>query len=228
MTSETPTRLALLGTAALLCATAAHADLVAVLDVTTDSGFSQSITIDGTDTGQGTVAWSEQVLNEEFLVAITMVGDPSGPSLGTVVQATNSSSGPMHMAIDFTMPITTMGGGSIYWMGSLAASLNGTDVLLESVLDTAVWSGSLGDETLGSLFDAPFQLAVDGTGSSNAMDSGEGSVNWSGGDTLAVHFEFLLGTGGTVMFNGGVGVIPAPGGLALLGLAAPLRRRRRS
>jgi hypothetical protein len=95
-------------------------------------------------------------------------------------------------------------------------------------LDTALWSGSIGDAPLGSLFDAPFQLAVDGTGSNNAVDSGEGSLTWSGGDTLAVHFEFSLGSGGTVMFNGGVGVIPAPGGLVLLGMAAPLRRRRRT
>lgn len=214
--------------AAALCATAAHADLVGVLNVTTDSGYSQSVSIDGTETGQGMVTWSEQLLTGEFLVAITMVGDPNGPSLGTVVQATNSSAVPMHMAIDFTMPITTMGGGSIYWVGSLAASLNGTDVLLESVLDTALWSGSIGDAPLGSLFNAPFQLAVDGTGSNNAMDSGDGSLTWSGGDTLAVHFEFSLGSGGTVMFNGGVGVIPAPGGLVLLGMAAPLRRRRRT
>ena len=227
MNTGTVTRLTAL-CAAALCATVARADLVGVLNVTTDSGFSQSVSIDGTETGQGMVTWSEQILTGDFLVAITMVGDPSGPSLGTVVQATNSSAAPMHMAIDFTMPITTMGGGSIYWVGSLAASLNGTDVLLESVLDTALWSGSIGDAPLGSLFDAPFQLAVDGTGSNNAVDSGEGSLTWSGGDTLAVHFEFSLGSGGTVMFNGGVGVIPAPGGLVLLGMAAPLRRRRRT
>jgi hypothetical protein len=210
-----------------LYATSAHAELVGILDVTTDSGFSQSLSIDGAEAGQNTVAWAGQMLTEQFLVAITMVGDPNGPSLGTVVQASNSSSAATHLAIDFTMPITAMGGGSIYWIGSVAASLNGTDVLLESVLDTAVWSASLGDETLGSLFQAPFELAVDGTGSNSAMDSGEGSATWSGGDTLAVHFEFSLDAGATVMFNGGVGVIPAPGGLALLAIAAPRRRRRR-
>ncbi len=214
--------------AAALCVAPVTAELVGVLDVTTDAGFSQSISIDGTPAGPDTVAWSGQVLTEQFLVAITMVGDPNGPSLGTVVQATNTSSAATEMAIDFTMPITAMGGGSIYWLGSLAASLNGTDVLLESVLDTAVWSASLGDETLGSLFQAPFELAVDGTGSSSAMDSGEGAATWAGGDTLAVHFEFSLDAGATVMFNGGVGVIPAPGGLALLGMAARLRRRRRA
>ena len=226
MTTGTYIRLAAICTAAAVYTTAVHADLVGVLDVTTGSGFSQTISIDGTETGQGMVAWSEQILTEDFLVAITMVGDPTAPSLGTVVQATNSSSTSMHMAIDFTMPITAMDGGSIYWMGSLAASLNGTDVLLESVFDTAVWTASLGDDTLGSLFHAPFELAVDGTGSNNAMDSGEGAVTWSGGDTLAVHFEYSLDSGATVMFNGGVGVIPAPGGLALLGIAAARRRRR--
>ncbi|MDP6312170.1 MAG: hypothetical protein QF781_08435 [Phycisphaerales bacterium] len=226
MTTGTYIRLAAICTAAAVYTTAVHADLVGVLDVTTGSGFSQTISIDGTETGQGMVAWSEQILTEDFLVAITMVGDPTAPSLGTVVQATNSSNAPMHMAIDFTMPITAMDGGSIYWMGSLAASLNGTDVLLESVFDTAVWTASLGDDTLGSLFHAPFELAVDGTGSNNAMDSGEGAVTWSGGDTLAVHFEYSLDSGATVMFNGGVGVIPAPGGLALLGIAAARRRRR--
>ncbi|HCV22016.1 MAG TPA: hypothetical protein DGN59_01045 [Candidatus Latescibacteria bacterium] len=212
--------------ALVLCAASAQAELVGVLDITTDSGFFQTISVDGVPTGSEAITWSEQILNEQFLIAVTMVGNPNSSSLGTVVQATNSSSTSMHMAIDFTMPITAMDGGSIYWMGSLAASLNGTDVLLESVFDTAVWTASLGDDTLGSLFHAPFELAVDGTGSNNAMDSGEGAVTWSGGDTLAVHFEYSLDSGATVMFNGGVGVIPAPGGLALLGIAAARRRRR--
>ena len=214
--------------ATLACATpASQADLVGILDVTTDTGFSQSISIDGTQTGPNNVTWSEQVLNEQFLVAVTMGGDPNGPSLGTVVQATNSTGAPMHMAIGLTMPISSMGGGSIYWVGSLATSLNGTDVLLETVYDTAMWSASLGDSALGSLFEAPFQLAVDGTGSNSAMDSGEGAVSWSGGDTLSVRFEFMLDSSATVMFNGGLGVIPSPGGLALVAIALPCARRRR-
>ncbi|MBT5382513.1 MAG: hypothetical protein HOL13_06710, partial [Phycisphaerae bacterium] len=134
MTTGTYTRLAAICTAAAVYTTAVHADLVGVLDVTTGSGFSQTISIDGTETGQGMVAWSEQILTEDFLVAITMVGDPTAPSLGTVVQATNSSGAPMQLSIDFTMPMNPMAGGSVSWMGSLAASLNGTDVLLDTVL----------------------------------------------------------------------------------------------
>jgi hypothetical protein len=210
-----------------LCTASTEAELVGVLDITTDSGFSQSISLDGVPSGSEVITWSEQILNEQFLIAVTMVGIPNSSSLGTVVQATNSSNTPTRMAIDFTMPITATGGGSIYWMGALAASLNGTDVLLESIFDTAVWTASLGDDTLGSLFDAPFELAVEGTGSNNAMDFGGGAVTWSGGDTLSVHFEYSLDSGATVMFNGGVGVIiPAPGVLALLSIAAARRRRR--
>jgi len=214
--------------AVAMCATASQADLVGVLDITTGTGFTQSISIDGTQVAPDAVLWSTQLITDEFSVAVTMVGNPDAPTLGTVVQATNSSGDAMQMTVDFTIPIAPMSGGEAFWAGSLAASLDGTDVLLESILDTAIWTASIGNDSVGTLFDAPFQLAVVGTGSNNAMDSGSGSFMWSGGDTLAVHFSFALDSGASVMFNGGFGVIPGPGTLALLGLCPFMRRRRRT
>lgn len=205
----------------------AKADLVAVLDVSTDTGFSQSLSVQGTASSATTITWAEQLVGENFLVAITMMGQLDGPSLGTVVQATNSSDAPMQMSIGFTMPMNAMAGGSVYWMGSLAASLNGTDVLLDTVLNTAIWSASIGDDLVGTLFEAPFQLAVDGTGSVTATDTGAGQLDWFGGDTLSVQFAFTLDSGASVMFNGGFGVIPGPSPLALLGICPFIGRRRR-
>ena len=213
---------------ALLLCGHANADLVGVLEVSNDSGFSESLYVQGVESSTSTVTWAEQLIGENFLVAITMIGQPDGPSLGTVVQATNSSGAPMQLSIDFTMPMNPMAGGSVSWMGSLAASLNGTGVLLHTVLDTAVWNASIGNDLIGTLFDAPFQLQTDGTGSATATDTGSGNLDWSGGDTLRVQFAFTLDSGASVMFNGGFGVIPGPGALALLGCAPFVRRRKRS
>jgi hypothetical protein len=203
----------------------AAAGLIGTLDIATDTGYSGSWEIDGTSLPGDAWYWSHQVAEPGFSAAITMMGEPAAPSLGTSAQIVNGSNEAIEMSIDFTMPIELLG-GLVEWSGSQAVTLNGTDVSLSSILDNAVWSADLGGETFLTLLEAPFELSVDGSGSNAASDSASGTLSLVGADTLSVHYLFSIDAGASAVFNGGVGFIPAPSTLAVLCLAFGHRRRR--
>ena len=56
---------------ALLLCGHANADLIGVLEVSNDSGFSESLYVQGVESSASTVTWAEQLIGENFLVAIT-------------------------------------------------------------------------------------------------------------------------------------------------------------
>jgi len=214
---------ALAGIAA--CTASASAGLLSDLEIATSTGYSEAWQIDGTALPNGSWYWTQQVAESGFSASVTMMGEPAAPSLGTSAQVVNGSNEAIELSIDFTMPIELLG-GLVGWSGSQAVTLNGTDVSLESILDDAVWSADIGGENFLNLLEAPFELTVDGSGSNAASDSASGTLSLVGADTLAVHYQFSIDAGASAVFNGGVGLIPAPSTLAILLLAAGPRRRR--
>ncbi len=204
----------------------AQASLAGTLEIGTNTGYSHAWELEGASLPNGAWYWTHQVAESNFSASVTMMGDPTAPSLGTSAQVTNGGSDAIEMSIDFTMPIELLG-GLVGWSGSQAVTLNGTDVSLESILDNAVWSADLGGEVFLTLLEAPFELTVNGGGSNVASDTASGSLSLVGADTLAVHYLFSIDAGASAVFNGGVGFIPAPSTLAIvLAITGPRRRRR--
>jgi len=234
MTTRRMTTQACLGTTAIMLsflATVSQASLIGTLSVGTDTGYGETFEIVGSPLPGDAWFWTSQIATSEFTASISMMGEPGTPSLGTSLQVVNGTTESMEMSIDFTMPIDMLVNGELEWYGSQAATLNGTDVILTSVLDASVWSASLGEDTFAMLLDAPFELQVNGTGSNAASDSSSGTLTWAGGETLSVHYLFELSGGASVQFNGGVGLlqVPATPSMALLlaaGIVGRTRRRR--
>jgi hypothetical protein len=233
MTTRRMTPQACLGTTVIMLsflASVSQAGLVSTLSVSTDTGYDEAFEIAGSPLPGDAWFWTSQIATSEFTASISMMGEPGTPSLGTSLQVVNGTTESMEMSIDFIMPIDMLANGELEWYGSQAASLNGTDVILASLLDVSVWSASLGEDAFAMLLDAPFELQVNGTGSNATSDSSSGTLTWAGGETLSVHYLFELSGGASVQFNGGVGLlqVPAAPSLALLlaaGLAGRTRRR---
>ena len=156
-------------------ATVSQASLVGTLSVGTDTGYGETFEVVGSPLPGDAWFWTSQIATSEFTASISMMGEPGTPSLGTSLQVVNGTTESMEMSVDFIMPIDLLVNGELEWSGSQAATLNGTDVILASVLDASVWSASLGEDTFAMLLDAPFELQVNGTGSNAASDSSSGT-----------------------------------------------------
>jgi hypothetical protein len=114
-------------------------------------------------------------------------------------------------------------------------SANGFPGTLRAI-GTPIWNYRLNGGDVASLFAPPFQLGGSNgpstiSASNTALSSAQtnpliGTVVTS----MGIRLDFDLSPGERVTFNGAFGVIPAPGALALLGLAglAGARSRRRN
>jgi hypothetical protein len=211
---------------ALICSDSARAEYVGVLNITTSEGLQWSTSLTSEEALDGGQFWSAQVIDGSTSIAASMYGFPGEAALGTVVQATNSSNASVDFDISFTMPLVAALTGPRSWNGAMSASVSGEGALLTSVLDLSIFEAIAGADALGSMFAAPFELATNGDGTAASSEESSGVLVLQGSDSLQAHWQFQLGAGTTVMFNGGFGVIPAPGSMALFACALAITRRR--
>ncbi len=217
---------AIIAAFALHCSSLAVADYSGVFNVTTSDGFAWTTSLESQETLDGGEFWSAQIIDSGVSISASMYGSPEDASLGTVLQASNQTADNLDLDITFTMPLAVSLTGPNSWHGSMAASISGENALLASVLNLSVFEAIAGAESLGAMFAAPFELSSTGGGTAAASDSSSGAVILTFADSLQAHWQFELGAGTTVMFNGGFGVIPAPGAMALFACAMVTFRRR--
>jgi hypothetical protein len=100
-------------------------------------------------------------------------------------------------------------------------------------INNPIWNYRLNGADVASLFDAPFQLGgSDGPSTVSASNIGlnpgqTGPLVGTVVTSMGIRLDFDLSPGERVTFNGAFFVIPAPGALALLGLAGMVGGRRR-
>lgn len=197
-----------------------------ILNVTTSTGLEWTTTLDSEATLDGGEYWSADIVDDGISVSASMYGSPEDASLGTVLQASNQTAEAMAYDISFTMPLVESLTGPRSWQGSMAASISGENALLTSVMDLSIFEALAGADSLGSMFAAPFELGATGGSTAAGSESAGGAVILTFADSLQAHWQFELGAGTSVMFNGGFGVIPAPGSLVLFACALVVSRRR--
>ena len=205
----------------------AHGDTVAIMDLTASTGFAETYSIEGTDVGNDQQLFSQQIIDDSFSVNANFIGSPDQAFLGGGFQIANSTAGQIDFSLEFLLPVTQMDMALNDWAGSLTIALTGFDASIQSLLNEPIWAAAANGELMGTLFADPFEMSVEGFGTESIAAEIDGSTPFAGGGMLAVRYAFSLSAGDSVVFGGALGYVPAPGAIALLGLASMMGPRRR-
>lgn len=141
---------------------------------------------------------------------------PAGYSFGILLPVANAITPSSVIGGSAAFGLTTDSGG-----GSLTTTGN-----------TPMWQAQIDNTTVHSLFNAPFSLVNSGLGSSNASENFGTPIPSLGGpavlNSIGILINFTLSGLDQASVTSTFVVAPAPGALALLGLAgfAGTRRRR--
>lgn len=179
----------------------------------------------------GTSTWN---LNYNFSAAS---GADAATQSGTF-SISNLSGVERTYSIRLTLPTTSSATLTGLFNGSLAATLITSGAgYFRSVEATPVWVGTTDTVNVGALFTSPLNIVRNSSGATSMGTQTFGGSAPSApapvfGSNIAINLNFVLSANATVSFSsalGGVSVpIPAPGALALLGVASiGLKRRRR-
>lgn len=91
-----------------------------------------------------------------------------------------------------------------------------------------IWNYTINGADVASLYPTGFNLGLSGPGTNSTSANLNGApLAGMSPNNIGIRLDFDLTPGETVTFNGVFAYIPAPGGLALLGLAGLLGARRR-
>ena len=225
MTCTRLTRFAL--ALSMLAAGTASAETYGLLDISSSTGFFDTINVAGIDVTEDGVLFSHQVADDDFTVAANYLGEPSNGVLGGSLQVANASANDIEFVIGFVMPLDDFEPGFVNWAASVTAALTGIDGTVRSLAGEPIWAASVGGTLLGTMLLDPFELTTTGLGTTAAEEWLSGSLDWNGGDTMTIRYAFSLSAGDSVVFGGARGFVPAPGAVALLGLAVITGHRRR-
>jgi MYXO-CTERM domain-containing protein len=229
--------------AAVACSASAFADAPPMQLLVNSGSFGKSFVLNpnsvsgggvGTYSGSvngGTNTWN---LNYNFSAAS---GADAATQSGTF-SISNLSGVEKTYSIRLTLPTTSSATLTGLFNGSLAATLiTSGPGYFRSVEATPVWVGSTDAVNVGSLFSSPINIVRNSSGATSMGSQSFGGSAPSApatvfGSNVAVNLNFVLSANATVSFSsalGGVSVpIPAPGAMALLGIAGlGLTRRRR-
>lgn len=218
--------------------------------------YSNSFTQGGTPTGnpqvrnyQGTLndpfgEWS--IINWDFNADDNPTGSgaETGVRLGSVFTLQNNrpdgaTAGDNHLY--FSIMVTqdlafAMTATQIWGNGGMTLTIdespNGFAGTL-SAIGSPIWNYRINNSDAASLFDPPFQLG--GSNGPSTISASNTALNGSQTGpyigavvtSIGIRLDFDLSPGERVTFNGALGIIPAPGALALLGLAGLVGRPRR-
>lgn len=226
------------------CALAAAAAMTAVADgptvtlgITAD-GNAQSQNLIGSSTAtpdvynyQGSVldgagAWQ---INWNFNASNNQGGTKAFTAGNYVIQ--NLTAQAIEFELTVSLPVALL--GSTLYGGSVSGGLTTQGEGFISSLTGPLWTGSTGASVIGTLFNAPFLVSRTEAGSSSLGSDAFGTPipSLPGpdlGSDLSITFRFLLGGNSSASFTSVfVAQIPAPGAVALLGLAGFTARGRR-
>jgi uncharacterized protein (TIGR03382 family) len=152
-----------------------------------------------------------------------------GVSLNPVFTVQNTHTSNLQFSILVSMDVLPAN-ATLYGAGATnnLLSLSGGDVTLSTTNEFGaglpIWSFLVDGSTFDTLFDAPHTLSTSATQSEHLDSFGALGGTPS---SIGVRLVFDLAPGAEINFNGTFQYIPAPGALALLGLAGVIGRRRR-
>ncbi len=206
----------------------------------TVDGMADGGTLTGSGLGGGIYSYAAVTtgdtyeINWSFLVTDNGV-DGGFEILASTLGVTNTGDADSIFGIDILLPVD-LGPGNAFYGGSLGGSLTGGEFggLLSSVDDnTSMWSAMVDGSVIASLGDAPFELTTAAFESADLAAESFGdpipSLEFAAArESMSLHLDFILGAGSTFAITSNyVAQVPAPAGLALLGVAGLARRRRR-
>jgi MYXO-CTERM domain-containing protein len=206
----------------------------------TVDGMSDGGTLTGTGLGAGMYSYASTTTGENFeinwLFLVTDNGADGGfEILASTLGVTNTGNTNSVFGLDILLPVN-LGVGNAFYGGSLGGSITGGEFggLLSTVDgNTALWTAMVDGNFLASLIDAPFELTSTAFGSADLEGASFGdpipSLEFAAAqESMSLRLDFLLGAGTTFAITSNyVAQVPAPAGLALLGVAGLARRRRR-
>ena len=210
-----------------LLALNAQGDTIALMDVSASTGFAETYAIAGTEIGNEQQLFSQQIIDDSFSVNANFVGSPENAFIGGGFQIANSTAGQIDFTLEFLLPINELESSLNDWAGSLTIAITGFDASIQSLLNEPIWAAAANGELMGTMLTDPFEMSVDGFGTDSIAAAIDGSTPFAGGGFLAVRYAFSLSAGDSVVFGGSLGYVPAPGAIALLGLASLIGPRRR-
>jgi MYXO-CTERM domain-containing protein len=196
-------------------------------------------TLTGTGLGAGLYSYVNLTEGDGYEINWSFLVTDNGSSGGFEILAsslgvTNTSASNSTFEIDILLPLTMTPGMALYG-GSMGGSLTGGENggLLTSIDGSPLWSASVDEMVIASLGDAPFSYNTDPFGSTEIMEEAFGapipSFEYAAAqESMSIDMDFLLGGGDTFAITSTyVSQVPAPGAMALLGIAGLARRRRR-
>lgn len=206
----------------------------------TIDGMSDSGTLTGSGLGSGIYSYTSVTTGDTYEINWSFLVTDNGASGGYEILAstlgiTNTGTADSTFGLDIVLPVN-LGAGTAFYGGSLGGSLTGGDFggYLSSVDgNTALWTAMVDGGFLASLGNAPFELTTAAFESADLAAESFGdpipSLEHAAAQaSMSLHLDFVLGAGSTFALTSNyVAQVPAPAGLALLGVAGLARRRRR-
>jgi len=216
-----------IASALLATASTASAGLVGLLDLSTNTGYSNTTNLTGTPLPDGSLLWSHQVSDPEFTATATIIGNVEDAAVSTAVQFVSGSTEMLSVDMGFTMPLGLDPLGA-EWTSSISISLSGLNASLQSASLDGLWTAGPDGQAVAAFMPFPFELVSDGGGSNTAFASGAGSTPLASADELMWRIRFDLSPQSTVVINGAYATIPSPASLAVLFALSFSSRRRRA
>lgn len=134
----------------------------------------------------------------------------------------NTSDMDLDFEIVITMPLLSGSDPGNAYFGSAGITIEHGSVSARD--GDSLWQGLIDGAVQDSLFDDPYELMTDATDDDNAATGG---VHGGAADSIGIRISLTLSAGGDFTMTSGFGITPAPGALAMLGLAGIAGRRRR-
>lgn len=167
-------------------------------------------------------------------------GMATGARLGAVFTVTNNRpEGPNtsdnHLYFSIYISMAVMGSQNTSFFGNggmtLTAPENSGSFNQVTAVGTPIWNYLINGANATSLFQPNFNFGLSGPGtnstSANLVAGQTGPLAGISPTSIGIRLDFDLTPGETVTFNGAFAFVPAPGCLALLGLAGLTGSRRR-
>ena len=204
------------------------------VDGETDGG-----SLTGEGLGAGIYSYSASTVGDGFEINWSFTVTDNGAAGGFEILAStlgfsNLSDQDSSFEIVVTLPVT-LDPGLAFYGGGIGGALSGDagGGYLGNLGDSALFNAYVDGEGIASLIESPFELTTDPFGSADLAaevfgDPIPGLEAQAAQESMSIGLNFMLGAGDSFAVTSNyVALIPAPGALALLGVAGGFGRRRR-
>ena len=208
------------------------------VDWTVD-GENNGGSLTGEGLGAGIYSYSASTVGDGFEINWSFTVTDNGAAGGFEILAStlgfsNLSDQDSSFEIVVTLPVT-LDPGLAFYGGGIGGALSGDagGGYLGNLGDSALFNAYVDGEGIASLIESPFELTTDPFGSADLAaevfgDPIPGLEAQAAQESMSIGLNFMLGAGDSFAVTSNyVALIPAPGALALLGVAGGFGRRRR-